>query len=74
MILKISQFRNAHEEKIKELYSREGIDSISLYCTVSYCPVIAAYWFCREFDPTNNELTKRIENIRLFYGIDEVVE
>jgi len=74
MVFNISPFRNAHEEKIREIYSEDGIDSIALYCAVSFCPVIAAYWFCREIDSENIELTRRIESVKMFYGIEEVIE
>lgn len=74
MIYKISIYRNAHEQKVKDLYAKEGINSISLYCTVSYCPILVGYWFCREVDPENQELTRRIESIKVFYGIEDVQE
>jgi hypothetical protein len=70
----IGVFRQAHEKNIQTLYDESGPDGIALYCAVSFCPVIAAYWFCREYAPDNAELTKRIENVKLFYGINEVVE
>lgn len=74
MIFKVKPFRQAHEKFVKERYKEDGINSLALYCAVSFCPVLAAYWFCREIDPDNIELTKRIENVKLFYGIEEVVE
>lgn len=74
MIFKVGVFRQAHEKFVKERYKKEGVDSISMYCAVSFCPVLAAYWFCREIDPENSELTKRIESVKLFYGVTEAVE
>jgi hypothetical protein len=74
MIFKIGQFRQAHEQFVKERYQELGIDSLSLYCACSACPVIAAYTYCKEIDPNNSELTRRIENVKLFYGIEEVEE
>ena len=74
MKLKIGSFRQAHERFIKERYKELGIDSLSLYCACSACPVLAAYWYCREIDPDNPELTRRIESVKLFYGITEVEE
>lgn len=74
MIFKIGEFRKAHEKLVHDMYDSTGIDSISLYCACSLCPVIAAYWFCREKDPSNIELTKRIENVKVFYGILGVEE
>lgn len=74
MKFKIGIYRQAHEKFVKERYQEAGINSLSLYCAVSACPVLAAYWYCREIDPNNAELTKRIENVKLFYGIDEVEE
>ena len=74
MIFKLGQFRKAHENTVREMYSSDGIDSLALYCACSLCPVIAAYWFCREQFPEDNELTKRIENVKLFYGIEKVEE
>lgn len=74
MKLKLSQYRKAHEAFVKKQYLKEGIDSISFYCSVSFCPVLAAYWFCREVDSENLELTRRIESVKLFYGVTEVEE
>ena len=74
MKFKVGPYRQAHEKLVKERYKKEGVDSISLYCSVSACPVLAAYWYCREVDFENPELTKRIENVRLFYGFLEVEE
>lgn len=74
MKFKIGAYRQAHEKKIQELYQEAGPNGIAFYCTVSFCPVLAAYWFCWEFDPTNSELTRRIESVKIFYGITEVEE
>jgi hypothetical protein len=71
---KIGEFRNAHQKYIVERYKEAGIDSLSLYCAVALCPVLAAYWFCREVDSENPELTRRIESVKLFYGVIEVEE
>lgn len=70
----ISPFRKAHEKPIHDLYKEAGPDGIALYCAVSFCPVLAAYWFCRELDSENPELTKRIESVKLFYGVTEVID
>lgn len=74
MTFNIRPYRQAHEKKVQEMYLERGIDSISFYCAVSYCPVVAAYTFCREIDPANEELTKRIDSVKLFYGVGEVVD
>jgi hypothetical protein len=74
MIFKIGPFRQAHEKFVKERYQDLGIDSLALYCAVSLCPVIAAYTYCKEIDPDNSELTRRIESVMLFYGIEKVEE
>jgi hypothetical protein len=74
MKFKLSPYRNAHEKYVKERYLQDGINSISLYCAVSFCPVLAAYIFCKEIDGNNPELTKRIENVKIFYGVEEVGE
>jgi hypothetical protein len=74
MILKIGQFRQAHEKVIQERYKEAGMNSLALYCAVSLCPVLAAYWFCKEIDPNNPELTRRIEGVKIFYGIVGVEE
>jgi hypothetical protein len=68
----VGLYRNAHEKLVKERYAEAGVNSISLYCAVSFCPVLAAYIFCQEVDPQNQELTKRVESVKLFYGIEEV--
>jgi hypothetical protein len=72
LIFKIEPFRKAHQEAVVESYKEAGINSIALYCACSFCPVLAAYWFCREAFPEDKELTKRIENVKLFYGVDDV--
>jgi hypothetical protein len=74
MKFNISVYRKVHEKAIHELYQESGPNGISLYCAVSFCPVLAAYWFCREFDSNNPELTKRIENVKLFYGVTEIID
>jgi coproporphyrinogen III oxidase-like Fe-S oxidoreductase len=74
MKFKIGQFRQAHQKFVQDRYKELGINSISLYCAVSFCPVLAAYIFCKEIDPKNEELTKRIENVKIFYDIREVEE
>lgn len=74
MKFKLKQYRQAHEKLVREIYNDAGINAISLYCAVSFCPVLAAYIFCREIDPNNPELTKRIENVKLFYDVKEVEE
>ena len=74
MNLRIGQFRQAHENFVKERFLTDGIDSIAFYCAVSACPVLAAYYYCKEIDPDNPELTRRIEGVKLFYGITKVEE
>jgi hypothetical protein len=74
MKFKVGQFRQAHQKFVQERYKEAGIDSLSLYSAVSFCPILAAYIFCKEIDPDNIELTKRIENVKLFYDIKEVEE
>lgn len=74
MNLRIGQFRQAHEKFVKERFLTDGIDSIAFYCAVSACPVLAAYYYCKEIDPDNPELTRRIEGVKLFYGITKVEE
>lgn len=74
MKFKVGTYRQAHEKFVQERYLEDGINSLSLYCAVSFCPVLAAYWYCREVDKDNAELTERIENVKLFYGITEVEE
>ena len=74
MKFKVGPYRFAHEKFVQERYREAGINSLSLYAAVGFCPILAIYWFCREIDPTNEELTKRIESAKLFYGIDEVEE
>ena len=74
MKFKVGIYRQAHEKFVQERYKEAGINSLSLYSAVSFCPILAAYWYCREIDPNNPELTRRIESVKLFYGIDEVEE
>jgi hypothetical protein len=74
MNFKVGIYRQAHEKIVKERYLEDGINSLALYCAVSFCPVLAAYWYCREVDLGNPELTRRIESVRMFYGVDEIEE
>lgn len=74
MKFKIGSYRQAHEKIVREMYKKEGINSLALYSAVSFCPIIATYIYCLEIDPGNYELTKRVENVKLFYGITEVEE
>lgn len=74
MKFKIGPYRQAHEKTVKERYVEDGIDSLALYSAVSFCPILAVYVYCSEIDPTNLELTRRIESVKLFYGVTEVEE
>jgi hypothetical protein len=74
MKFKIKQYRQAHEKYVQERYAEAGVNSLALYCSVSSCPSLAAYIFCLEIDPTNEELTRRVESVKLFYGVKEVGE
>ena len=74
MKFKIGQYRKAHEKFVRERYFEAGIDSLALYSAVSSCPILAVYWFCREVDSDNKELTRRIVGVKLFYGVVEVEE
>jgi hypothetical protein len=74
MNFKIGPFRQAHKTFVQERYMKDGIDSLAMYCAVSLCPVIAAYVYCQEIDPDNPELTRRINSVKIFYGIAEVEE
>ena len=74
MIFKVGTYRQAHEKFIKERYKEEGMNFLSLYCAVSFCPILAAYWYCMEVDPENIELTRRIESVKVFYAVTEVIE
>lgn len=74
MKFKIGTYRQAHQQFIQERYKEAGIDSLALYCAVALCPVLAAYHFCLEIDSENPELTRRIESVKLFYGVTEVEE
>lgn len=72
MIFKLEPFRKAHEQTVQELYEEDGINSIALYCAVSFCPVLAAYWYCREKYPEDKELSRRIQSVMVFYGVERV--
>lgn len=74
MILKIGQYRKAHEKFVRDSYFKEGIDCLALYSAVTSCPILAVYWFCREIDCDNEKLTRRIEAVKLFYGVLEIEE
>lgn len=70
----INIFRQAHQENVQKLYKKDGINAISFYCAVSFCPVIAAYCFCKEVDPDNKELDRRIKNNMTFYSVESIIK
>jgi hypothetical protein len=74
MRVSLKPFENAHKENVQKLYLDAGVDAISFYCAVSFCPVVVAYTFCKQVDPENKEVQRRIESVMKFYGIKEVVE
>jgi hypothetical protein len=74
MRISIKPYIVAHRKNVQELYQSAGVNGISFYCAVSFCPVVVAYVFCREIDPDNPEVNRRIESVMKFYGIKEVVE
>lgn len=73
-IFHIGTFRAAHQELVLEFYEKDGINSLAMYCACSFCPVLAAYTFCLEKYPQDLELTRRIESVKIFYGVDNVEE
>jgi hypothetical protein len=73
-IFHIGTFRKAHQEIVLEFYEKDGINSLAMYCACSLCPVLAAYSFCQEKYPENEELTKRIKAVMIFYGVQEIKE
>lgn len=74
MKLKIGLYRSSHEQNVKKLYIESGPDAISFYCSVSFCPVLAAYYFCSEVNPSDEEVKRRIQSVMNFYSIVEVLE
>jgi hypothetical protein len=70
----LAQFRKAHQEAVLAYYEKDGPDSLAMYCACTLCPVLAAYTFCAEKYPEDKELTKRIEGVKLFYGVAKVEE
>ena len=70
----LAQFRKAHQEAAIAYYEKDGADSLAMYCACTMCPVLAAYTFCLEKYPEDKELTKRIEGVKLFYGVTNVEE
>jgi hypothetical protein len=69
----IQEFREAHQAKVIELYETDGMGVLSLYCACSMCPVLAAYTFCKEKYPDDEVLTDRIDKVKIFYGVTEIV-
>jgi cytochrome c biogenesis protein CcdA len=59
---------------VLEAYEKDGINCLAMYCACAMVPVLAAYTFCAEKYPEDLELTKRIENVKIFYGISTIEE
>ena len=75
MKININDFR-VHEKDAIAQYEKFGIDSLSLYSAVSSCPIIAVYYYIKEFTNDENEkkeLEKRINGLVEFYRYDEVL-
>jgi hypothetical protein len=72
--LHIGDFRKAHQELVLEVYAKDGADGLAMYCACMLCPVLAAYSFCLEKYPEDELLTKRIEGVKLFYGVSKIEE
>ena len=71
---RLSEFRKAHQELVLETYEKDGADGLAMYCACTLCPVLAAYSFCLEKYPEDELLTKRIEGVKLFYGVEGIEE
>lgn len=74
MIFKLGQYRAGKNDLIRHV-KKHGIESLSYYCAASAFPVAAAIVFCMEEWPEKREeLEKRLEKVREFYGYEQIVE
>jgi len=76
MIFKVSPFRNGKEDLITHI-RRNGNDVtlLSFYCACGGFPVAAAIVFCiEEFPERAEELKKKLEVIKEFYGYESITE
>jgi hypothetical protein len=61
-------YRNANKENVLKHFLEDGIDSLALYSSVSFCPIWAVYIFVLEEYPENEEVKRRLESCKGFYG------
>lgn len=74
MKFKTSLYRRTKPEFIKVI-TRIGYSGISLYCATSGYPIAAALIFYKEeFPEYTDEINKRLQVIKEFYGYDEIEE
>lgn len=74
MKFKVSQYRNGKADLVRHL-ERWGIDSLSFYCATVGFPVAAAVVFAIEEWPEEKEqLEKKLEVLKEFYGYESVEE
>lgn len=63
----VEDFRSRKSHILKHI-KKEGIDAITLYCTLSGVPLIAAYTFIMEDMPEYKEICeKKIQSLINFY-------
>lgn len=74
MKLKLAQFRTNKEELLRSI-QKHGIDSLSMFCACTGLPVAAACVFVKEELPQySEEMDKKLEVLKEFYGYTEITE
>jgi hypothetical protein len=74
VIFKLGLYRDRKADIIRHV-ERHGLSSLSFYCATVGFPVAAALVFCMEEWPEKREeLEKRLEKVREFYGYEQITE
>jgi len=72
MKLDTKEFRSSKKEII-QVYIKGGVDGVAEFCVLSAINLTAAFTFVAEYDTTNEEVAKKLETLKNFYGYTEVI-
>lgn len=76
MTFHVGIYRNGKADLIKHIARNRGdVSKLSFYCASVGFPVAAAVVFCmEEFPEKSEELLRKLEVLKEFYGYTEVIE
>jgi NADH dehydrogenase/NADH:ubiquinone oxidoreductase subunit G len=72
MKININDYRK-QKKFILEAYENGGVNALPLMCALTYCPIIAACYYCAEEFGMTEELENKIKNLKKFYGYDTII-